>query len=90
MFWINEEIIAISVPFVKQNIFERIIDTFDLSIRSVIICMDKAHAFNKISFISILIYFVLINFCFFILKLNLEAYTIARLAKTLSEVVMLY
>lgn len=89
LFRINESIIAVSVTFVRQNIVERIADTFDVTIRCIIISMDKAHVFNKISISSVLIYFMLINFCFFMLKMNLGAYTIARLAKTLSELVML-
>lgn len=79
----------VSIPFVRWNILERITDTFDVTVRSIIISIDQAHVFNRISFCSVFIYFCLINLCFFGLNMNLGAYTIARLAKTLTELTLL-
>lgn len=40
LFKINEKIIEVSVPFVRENILERVVDTFDVTVRSIIISMN--------------------------------------------------
>lgn len=89
LFKINEEITELALPFVRYNLLERILDTFDVSLRSVIISMNKAKYFNKISFISVLVYTILSSFLSFKMDYLLSAYTIARLAKTSLEIILL-
>lgn len=50
LFGINEDIKNVSVLFVRVNIFERIFDAYDVLIRTIIVSINEASCFSRISF----------------------------------------
>lgn len=88
IFDVNPQIQVLAIPFVRMNIFERILDTFNQALKIIVICINQSHYFNRTTIVSVTLYVLTNSYLSYILQLDLMSYTIARLLKTTCEIVM--
>lgn len=87
-FGIPNELAHHSSTFVKWNIFERVTDCFMYLLRGIIISLDKQNLFMPIGFFSLSVFMIFSSFFRIYLGWTFMSYTVARILKTYSELVL--